>query len=67
MTNQQPPHRPATIVVDGAPYALAVHDAEGGGFWTEVAGLPGCLTQGDTLADLNANAQDAIRCWLEEE
>ena len=40
-------------------------DAECGGYGAEVAGLPGCITQGDTLGKTLANAEDAIRTYLE--
>ena len=41
-----------------------VHKAEEGGFWAEVPALPGCLTQGETLAELKANLREAIELWL---
>lgn len=41
-----------------------VHDAEEGGFWAEVPSLPGCVTQGESLEDLEANLQEAITGWL---
>lgn len=53
------------IVVDGAEYRLIVHDAEEGGFWAKVRGMPGCVSQGETPDELEANITDAIRCALE--
>ena len=41
-----------------------IHKAEEGGFWAEVPSLPGCLTQGETLAELKANLREAIELWL---
>jgi predicted RNase H-like HicB family nuclease len=41
-----------------------VHQAEEGGFWAEVPALPGCATQGQTLAEVKANLQEAIDLWL---
>ena len=41
-----------------------IHEAEEGGFWAEVPALPGCLTQGDTLPELEANLHEAIKGWL---
>jgi predicted RNase H-like HicB family nuclease len=41
-----------------------IHDAEEGGFWAEVPALPGCLTQGETLAEVKANLREAIELWL---
>ena len=40
-------------------------DVECGGYVAEVAGLPGCITDGDTLEDALENAKDAVVCWLE--
>ena len=42
-----------------------VHEAEEGGFWAEVPALPGCVTQADTLEDLQKNLQEAIIGWLQ--
>jgi predicted RNase H-like HicB family nuclease len=41
-----------------------IHEAEEGGFWAEVPALPGCVTQGETLDELNANIREAIEGWL---
>ncbi len=41
-----------------------VHEAEEGGFWTEVPALPGCVTQGDSLEEVEANLREAIQGWL---
>jgi len=41
-----------------------VHEAEAGGFRAEAIELPGCMSQGDTEAELNANLCDAIRSVL---
>ncbi len=40
-------------------------DLDEGGYVATVAGLPGCITDGDTLEDVLDNALDAIQCWLE--
>jgi predicted RNase H-like HicB family nuclease len=42
-----------------------VHEAEEGGFWAEVPALPGCVTQGETIAEVQANLSEAIQLWLE--
>ncbi len=39
--------------------------AEEGGFWAEVPALPGCTTQGETEAELQANLLEAIKLWFE--
>lgn len=41
-----------------------VHKAEEGGFWAEVPSLPGCATQGETMAELMDNLRDAIEGCL---
>lgn len=41
-----------------------IHKAEEGGFWAEVPALPGCATQGESLAELEANLREAIDAWL---
>ena len=41
-----------------------IHKAEEGGFWAEVPALPGCVTQGETREELEANLQEAIEGWL---
>jgi predicted RNase H-like HicB family nuclease len=41
-----------------------VHLAEEGGFWAEVPALPGCATQGETLAEVKASLREAIELWL---
>jgi predicted RNase H-like HicB family nuclease len=43
-----------------------VHDIEGGGYWAEVTGLPGCVAQAETLESLRANLLLAIDDWLAE-
>jgi predicted RNase H-like HicB family nuclease len=47
-------------------YAIIVHpDSEQGGYWVTVPALPGCFSQGDTLQEAIANAQEAIGLHLE--
>lgn len=40
-----------------------IHEAEEGGFWAEVPALPGCVTQGESLEELEANIHEAIEAW----
>jgi predicted RNase H-like HicB family nuclease len=42
-----------------------VHQAEEGGYWAEVPALPGCITEGDTIEELESNLKDAIQGWME--
>ena len=46
-------------------YRIEVYEAEEGGFWGEVAGLPGCVAQGETLEELREAAIGAIHAWEE--
>jgi predicted RNase H-like HicB family nuclease len=41
-----------------------IHPAEEGGYWAEVPGLPGCITEGDSMEEILANLKDAIEGWL---
>ena len=41
-----------------------IHEAEEGGFWAEVPSLPGCLAQGETMEEIEANLHEAIEAWL---
>jgi predicted RNase H-like HicB family nuclease len=45
-------------------FKAIIHTAEEGGFWAEVPALPGCVTQGDTKAELELNLREAIEGWL---
>ena len=41
-----------------------IHEAEEGGYWAEVPALPGCVTQGETKEEIEANIHEAIEGWL---
>ena len=41
-----------------------IHEAEEGGYWAEVPALPGCVSEGDTLAETKANIREAAEGWL---
>jgi predicted RNase H-like HicB family nuclease len=43
---------------------VIIHDAEDGGLWAEVPGIPGCATQGETLEELLANVPEAAEGCL---
>ena len=45
---------------------VVVHEAEEGGYWTEVPAIPGCATQGDTLEALMQNVHEAVEVCLSE-
>lgn len=44
--------------------AILTPDAEVGGYTVRVPALPGCNTQGATLKEALANAQEAIELYL---
>jgi len=46
-------------------FTVLVHDAVEGGYWAEVAELPGCLSQGDTLEEVRANIQEALEACID--
>jgi antitoxin HicB len=37
---------------------------EGGGYPVEFPDLPGCMSDGETIAGAIANGKDAKRCWI---
>ena len=39
---------------------IIVHEAEEGGYWAEVPAIPGCVSQGETLEELDDNIREAI-------
>jgi predicted RNase H-like HicB family nuclease len=39
---------------------VIVHEAEEGGYWAEVPGFPGCVSEGDTLEELRENIREAF-------
>jgi antitoxin HicB len=44
---------------------LFTPDEESGGFTVEVPALPGCVTDGETLAEAKKHAAEAIQLYLE--
>ncbi|NCC51763.1 MAG: type II toxin-antitoxin system HicB family antitoxin [Spartobacteria bacterium] len=42
-----------------------IHSAEEGGYWAEVPALPGCVTQGESLTEIEANLKEAIELWFD--
>jgi predicted RNase H-like HicB family nuclease len=44
---------------------VQIHNAEEGGFWAEVEEIPGCITQGETIEELEANLQEVIELCLD--
>jgi predicted RNase H-like HicB family nuclease len=45
-------------------YTILIHQAEEGGFWSEVPALPGCLSQGETIDETLLNTKEAVEAYL---
>jgi predicted RNase H-like HicB family nuclease len=45
-------------------YTILRHQAEEGGFWSEVPALPGCYSQGETVDETLHNTKEAIESYL---
>lgn len=45
-------------------YTILIHQAEEGGFWSEVPALSGCYSQGDTIDETLENTKEAIEAHL---
>ena len=45
-------------------YPVTVHEDPDGGFFAEIEELPGCMTQGETLAEVFENIEDARQGWI---
>ena len=44
---------------------VVVYTDPDGGYWAEVPALPGCVTQGETMAELRVNLREAAAASLE--
>jgi predicted RNase H-like HicB family nuclease len=44
---------------------VVIHKAEEGGFWAEVPGFPGCVSEGESLEEVRANIREAFAGVLE--
>ena len=45
-------------------YKIVVHKDPTSGYWAEVPALPGCVSQGETLAELQDNIHEAIEGYV---
>ena len=43
---------------------IVFHETEDGGYWAEIPAMPGCITEGDTLEETQANIREAAEVWL---
>jgi len=58
--------RTEEVIVGENAYQVEIEaDAESGGYVAEVAGLPGCITQGESITEALDNAADAIVTYLQ--
>jgi len=48
-------------------YQVIIHNAEEGGYWAEVTGMPGCYSQGETIAEVKSNIHEAAMAWMESQ
>ena len=48
-------------------FQVIIHDAEEGGYWAEVTGMPGCYSQGETIAEVKTNIHEAALAWMESQ
>ena len=39
---------------------VVIHEAEEGGYWAEVPGFSGCVSEGETLEEVRANIREAF-------
>ncbi len=46
-------------------YPVTLYPDPEGGYVAQIKGLPGCLTQGETLDETIANIQEARELWIE--
>lgn len=44
---------------------LIIADEDGDGYTIEVPSLPGCISQGDTVEEAEANIREAIELYIE--
>jgi len=41
-----------------------IHEAEEGGYWATVPAFPGCVSEGETIEETEANIREAAEVWL---
>jgi predicted RNase H-like HicB family nuclease len=61
----RPSRRVVGLRVRGRVYRAVLRpDLKVGGYTVRVLGLPGCITEGDTLEEARHMAKEAIELWL---
>ena len=43
---------------------VIIHREEAGGYWAEIPAMPGCFSDGATLAEVRRNIAEEAQCWL---
>ena len=43
---------------------IVIHKEAEGGYWAEIPAMPGCFTDGATIAEVRRNIVEAAQCWL---
>lgn len=46
-------------------FTVLVHEAEEGGYWAQCLELPGAVSSGETLDEVDGNIRDAIESMLD--
>jgi len=46
-------------------YPVTIIPSEAGGYFAKIEDLPGCMTQAETLQELQEMIEDAKRVWIE--
>ena len=46
-------------------FTVLVHEAEEGGYWGQCVEVPGAISQGETLDEMDANIREAIELIIE--
>ena len=46
---------------------IVIHKEKDGCYWAEIPAMPGCFTDGATLAEVRKNIVEAAQCWLDME
>lgn len=48
------------------PLKVVIHQSRSsGGYWAEVPALPGCVSEGQTIEELEANIREVIEGWID--
>ena len=59
-----PQVRPSLEYYLGLQYEVEIRESSEGGYVASVPDLPGCITQGESLPEVNAALVDAINLWI---